>query len=1359
MCARVGIWGIAGGMLRYAAFVRSREAETADRPQPGRTLLRPIPRGRLPGPAAGDRPGADIAASAANGPAEPTSDSVREAAEELRAIARQITSDEFVWQDAHYSRDSRYGREVLYLMAYNGWIRATTENVSVSRSDAVDTSITTELDLDRITHEAFPNQEGDIWLPLLVLPVPGRGPASAARERPPEQAPRRARPKSAQDARSTRFQERRTRLSPAPRRPRPLSEADELAELAEPDPFSSLTVTDASGDLLSIVPSADVRHWISAAMAEIIVNMAVARWVGPAGERPTATRDQRLILSAAIYRQLRPAADFLQPRQASRATLIRPASGRIAHAKDELNTLLSAYIDDYEDHRDGRLPAEEAEASFGHVLTQRAVQILEALAESAIVVVPVNRQRTPTVLTINLPTRRLRHFPAPWLAPPHAELLIDLLMPSADAGRQVRVSLPDGVSLDFSSGDRPVDMVIEVEPPQPLLDLRELMRRLAGGGTAALAAATRQCLADLAIVKAGAAIETLQQHVLRPTAYSGTDPDTVTECATSRLRSLRANLVQLSDGPDDDHGTRESLATVAECWSSGSWFPGRLWRRTSAETLGPRLAVGQAAVVEELAQRGTARRGWINVRVEITDAEFFSIARFAGILSVILMSVVLTFLAIAAHWHPSLGQGSPSPEVLASVLTLFSAIQAGRIERLDRSTLRGMISSRANWLIVASVLPTFILAVALAFDTSGWTPVRVAGAAIFVQLLLQLFMSGRPFRARRIARRWQQRQWLWTSPPPDYARWGVLQSHWWLTTTADALKLGIQAEGYVVWEHGAEPPSLTGLLMEARRAGPPTPVTTPARTDGQLSPVMMHDGDWPAPDATRRAGLAPSGQSRRRPGGNGETDALAGADGAGRDSRPANILAALRSGTAAQALTFIVFREELTKKWPEGLEARPVVLDPDRLAPTENPADVIEVFVSIPASGNWPAITHHPILAVLKAARDQQLLVLEVTMPMPTPVAEYHDRIWARVRVGLRDAEIRRLPAFLGAVEGRIRNLAAVSCDAWVRTVPGARLRVLVAARPAKTAASPGRATARPGPTVAARPGMVSRRSKPAPPAGVVPSPEASAGRGRPVLASDIDVVACVTRARAADPKIRDWRVLALCADARAGGEADILGWMGQCWPGMRLAGLTYAVLHGTAVMLMLVHQPDGRIGIKGDSDLLTRKFRQVHVAVLYDEWQSPQQLGLVADEPLLGVHIDAPDQPGSLLDTLDSLYKTLNSFLPGERDLGNCVWHAVLRVAAWSTSRLMIRLAATDEEVKDWDRTTFEEIERLTRQRAIQAAAVRRAAGLTGDRQGAPEDTVVSVSLVRFPEKPGRTANADPAGAGRPADGPGSHI
>ena len=92
------------------------------------------------------------------------------------------------------------------------------------------------------------------------------------------------------------------------------------------------------------------------------------------------------------------------------------------------------------------------------------------------------------------------------------------------------------------------------------------------------------------------------------------------------------------------------------------------------------------------------------------------------------------------------------------------------------------------------------------------------------------------------------------------------------------------------------------------------------------------------------------------------------------------------------------------------------------------------------------------------------------------------------------------------------------------------------------------------------------------------------------------------------------------------------------------------------------------------------------------------------------------------------------------------------MRVTSWSTSRLTIRLPATRGEVKGWDRAKFEEIERLTRQRAIRAAALRRAASLTGDRLGAPEDTVISVSLVHFPQKPAEETDpaegTDPAGS-----------
>jgi hypothetical protein len=177
-------------------------------------------------------------------------DEIRAVADQLRAIVGQITPEEFRWQEGNYDRDSPLGRELLFLIANNEWARATAETIDITRSDAVETMIKIDTDLDRITHEAFRHRTGRLWLPVVVLP--------------------------------------------------PLRQ-----RLPEPDPFVTLTVTDAGGNLLATLPSADVRHRISAALAEIIVNMAVARWPGMRGDGPTATRDQRLLLSAAIYRLLR----------------------------------------------------------------------------------------------------------------------------------------------------------------------------------------------------------------------------------------------------------------------------------------------------------------------------------------------------------------------------------------------------------------------------------------------------------------------------------------------------------------------------------------------------------------------------------------------------------------------------------------------------------------------------------------------------------------------------------------------------------------------------------------------------------------------------------------------------------------------------------------------------------------------------------------------------------------------------------------------------------------------------------------------------------------------------------------------
>ena len=315
-------------------------------------------------------------------------------AAEVRATAQRVTSQEFRWQESHYDIDSRRGRELLFLIAHHEWVRATAEIVNVSRCDAVDTTISIDIDLDQITHEEYRGRTGRMWLPVIVLPPPA-----------PEK-------------------NNKPMILPASR--------------PEPDPFT--TVTDAAGGLLPMLPQADVRHQISAAIAEIIVNIAVARWPGPEDERPTATRDQRLLLAAAIYRLLHPEPTMLPGTTGQAASPSQDGAGlsagygraeppRIEKAKEQLGKLLKSYGDlllasglprsggghaepsDGDGHpgttQPGSAAADPEAPRFAPELVRRAVMVLEAVAQSVIVVVPVARESAPTVLTVRVPTRRL----------------------------------------------------------------------------------------------------------------------------------------------------------------------------------------------------------------------------------------------------------------------------------------------------------------------------------------------------------------------------------------------------------------------------------------------------------------------------------------------------------------------------------------------------------------------------------------------------------------------------------------------------------------------------------------------------------------------------------------------------------------------------------------------------------------------------------------------------------------------------------------------------------------------------------------------------------------------------------------
>ena len=580
------------------------------------------------------------------------------------------------------------------------------------------------------------------------------------------------------------------------------------------------------------------------------------------------------------------------------------------------------------------------------------------------------------------------------------------------------------------------------------------------------------------------------------------------------------------------------------------------------------------------------------------------------------MVIVLAFLLASR-----LSSSNPmfSPEVLAIVLTLFSAIQAGQMERPDRSTLRGLLAAAGNWIITLSLLPAVVLAVALAFPWGGWIRVFIAAACVVWQVLFLVFMRLGPLTPGRSSPTAHRRNF--TTMSPDYHHFEALRSDYWRATTADSLLIGRMAYAYGVWQKGNSPsPQLEPLLNWHNRSGAP------------------HEA--------------------------------------------ANVVALLRAGTLGQSATFVVFRGEPVGNWAAKAKVTPVDLDPDRLAPLESITSTVDIFVGV-GRDELLALAIHPVVRVLQAAA-HRLLVLEAQLPVPTPVGGYGPRHWARIRVALRDNEdIRRLAPFLDTLYQRVvRGPGQPDFVLAVQTIPAITPRVIT----------------------------------PAPAASPAPPPAAGPVTMQRALASQLDV-AHGPAVRGQSGRARTWRVLTMCTDARSNVESDIMQALARARPRLELTGLEYALLHGTAVVVMLGHEPRG--GARPD-DLETELRRDPALAklrVLVDESLSRNELGDEVDYPLLRVHFRWQDRPGAVLNVLNALSQTLSAEPPHIQPSDWSISYARTQIAAGRSAlaRLTLRLHVPPGKLSAWTPATFEEIERKVRTLAAIEAT-------PGPRPGTPE-------------------------------------
>src|SRR4029450_9430427 len=115
--------------------------------------------------------------------------------------------------------------------------------------------------------------------------------------------------------------------------------------------------------------------------------------------------------------------------------------------------------------------------------------------------------------------------------------------------------------------------------------------------------------------------------------------------------------------------------------------------------------------VENVAVRASPRSAQVTADVGVDESGPVHAARYSGLMSLMILAAVVVDLRIFGNNFDA--------QVLGGVLTLFAVIQAGRVEHPDRTTLRGLLVSSGSWVVLASILPTVLLGVTLAFVGVG----------------------------------------------------------------------------------------------------------------------------------------------------------------------------------------------------------------------------------------------------------------------------------------------------------------------------------------------------------------------------------------------------------------------------------------------------------------------------------------------------------------------------------------------------------------------------------------------------------------------------------------------------------------
>ncbi|WP_088316111.1 hypothetical protein [Kineosporia sp. R_H_3] len=723
------------------------------------------------------------------------------------------------------------------------------------------------------------------------------------------------------------------------------------------DPVTSMEVTDAGGARISKATQAQVHRWLAPALAELVLGrLPRTRPDGASGP----TRDELVLLAAALRRLLPGTGADIDggPDGGEGAPMLERGRAQVEERLIVARTGLLAAV---------RLDLDRPRP----VLRSRLVDMVAALVGVVHAVVPVAVDGRPTSFAVRLPGRRLHPERRRRLSTSaRAHLRVDLYTASPHSDRVVHLGLPEGISVGVTTASAPAGARIALSDVRPVEELRALLTLVLDGEREP--AWVRRRLAGLAVDKVESSLEALQH--LR-TAAGVPDP-------TARLRMLRARLLAVAA-----QDTAAPVTALQQTWDGGTWLPASYERRLVVNTATPGLVHVRASVVDGSAQRATTGDAAVDADVEVSDSTVLDTARDTNAINAVLLAAV-TLLLLAFGRGENLR--TVNAEILATVLTLFPAIQASRADRPDRSTLRGVLSQPTYLLSLATVFPPLALAGALAAAASH--PAVVAVLALAAQLGLQLLLR-RPGRARAAGS--EPALLLRTAHPPDLSRLDVLRGSWCRTLVADALLLGRLTQGHLV---GA--PDSPGALSAA------LDVTLGAGLDDE------HPGRGPAGG---RSSTSVHGLFHATAAGRSMTFVLAG--GRPGHTRPApDDDGPVHPGERAA--------EHTRRSDPTGgrMLVRQVPVEPGRLSAVEPPAWIVEAFVGlVPGRLEALPVEDHPVAVLLAAARADDLPVLLVQTPALPPTYAAEDRDWMRLRVGVPfvpGEDLGRLARYLTALDG-----------------------------------------------------------------------------------------------------------------------------------------------------------------------------------------------------------------------------------------------------------------------------------------------------------------------------------------------------